>query len=81
MAKRIDFVIFRMKLRGTTISDWAKEHGYKRDTVFKTIRGERGAVTGGRGYRGDGLSARIKAELKEEGFWPSDDEIEAAVNG
>jgi len=75
MAKRIDFIIFRMKLRGTTVTDWAKENGHKPDTVFKTIYGKRGTV------RGKGESVRIREHLQRDGFWPSDDELDAVMNG
>ncbi len=75
MANVSDFVIFKLRLARQSVKGWALENGYKPDTVYKTIHGRRGTV------RDRGESVRIRAHLKRDGFWPTEDEVASVSNG
>jgi len=66
-------VMARFRLRNETAKEWAQRHGFKLDTVYKTIYGTRGKAE-----RGESL--RIKEGLRRDGFWPEEEDGDEAVN-
>lgn len=61
--------------RNVEVKTWALRNGFRPDSVYKTIYGLRGKRD-----RDNNVSARIKAALRRDGFWPEGEAPAEVIN-